>query len=176
MWLPPLIWNYSELQIRGGIHIIFSLFLDVNICCGYSLEAPHWGASNEYPQHMFLLRNKKDISSFLMKKVPYLLLWLFSLKIVIGPCQAKKNLQIQIICACAKYQMGICSPLILSFVSSDSVSGQQNPDQMARMCRLISAFAVCLWLKTNFRMVRPNIWTVLVQPCKLHSCHVKNIS
>ena len=31
-----------------------------NICCGYSLEAPHRGASNEYPQHMFLWRNKKN--------------------------------------------------------------------------------------------------------------------
>ena len=57
----------SELQIRGGIHIILFLFLDKNICCGYSLEAPCWGASNEYPQHMFSLRNKKD-SIFWMKK------------------------------------------------------------------------------------------------------------
>ena len=40
----------------------------------YSLEAPPRGASNEYPQHMFLLRNKKDISIFRMKKAPYLLL------------------------------------------------------------------------------------------------------
>ena len=59
---------------KRGIQIIFFLFLDENICCGYSLEAPHQGASNEYPQHMFLLRNKKDISIFQMKKVPYLLL------------------------------------------------------------------------------------------------------
>ena len=35
------------------------LFLYKNICCGYSLEVPHWGASNEYPQHIFLWRNKK---------------------------------------------------------------------------------------------------------------------
>ena len=27
----------------------------------YSLEVPHWGASNEYPQHMFSWRNKEDI-------------------------------------------------------------------------------------------------------------------
>ena len=27
----------------------------------YSLEAPCRGASNEYPQHMFLWRNKKNI-------------------------------------------------------------------------------------------------------------------
>ena len=30
-------------------------------CCGYSLEAPHRGASNEYPQHMFSWRNRKNI-------------------------------------------------------------------------------------------------------------------
>ena len=34
------------------------LFLYENICCGYSLEEPHWGASNEYSQHMFSWRNK----------------------------------------------------------------------------------------------------------------------
>ena len=67
---------HPQLQIRGGIHIIFFLFLNEDICCGYSLEAPHWGASNEYPQHMFLLRNKKAISIFRMKKAPYLLLWI----------------------------------------------------------------------------------------------------
>ena len=30
-----------------------------NIYCGYSLEPPRRGGSNEYPQYMFLLRNKK---------------------------------------------------------------------------------------------------------------------
>ena len=29
------------------------LFLHKTIVCGYSLEAPRRGASNEYPQHMF---------------------------------------------------------------------------------------------------------------------------
>ena len=41
--------------------LIFFLFSHKNICCGYSLEAPQRGASNEYPQHMFLRRNKKNI-------------------------------------------------------------------------------------------------------------------
>ena len=74
--------------------MISFLFLHENICCGYSLEAPCRGASNEYhnicfcgeirkiwrgtsneyPQHMFLWRNKKDISIFRIKKAPYLLL------------------------------------------------------------------------------------------------------
>ena len=31
-----------------------------NIDCGYLLEPPRWGGSNEYPQSMFLSRNKKN--------------------------------------------------------------------------------------------------------------------
>ena len=31
-----------------------------NINCGYSLEPPHRGGSNEYPQSMFLSRNNKN--------------------------------------------------------------------------------------------------------------------
>ena len=42
----------------------FSLFLHKNIYYGYSLEAPHRGASNEYPQYTFSKRNKKNINSF----------------------------------------------------------------------------------------------------------------
>ena len=46
-----------------------------NICCGYSLEVPHRGTSNEYPQHMFSSRNKKNTDNFWLKKVPYQELW-----------------------------------------------------------------------------------------------------
>ena len=31
-----------------------------NIDCGYSLELPQRGSSNEYPQSMFLSKNKKN--------------------------------------------------------------------------------------------------------------------
>ena len=50
--------------MRRSIRYIFFLFLHKNICCGYSLEAPQWGASNEYTQHMFPWRNKKNINVF----------------------------------------------------------------------------------------------------------------
>ena len=30
-----------------------------NIDCGYLLEPPRWGGSNEYPQSMFMSRNRK---------------------------------------------------------------------------------------------------------------------
>ena len=46
----------------------------------YSLEMPYQGASNEYPQHMYLLRNKKNINNFWLKKKkkePYLDLCIF---------------------------------------------------------------------------------------------------
>ena len=36
---------------------------------------PHWGTSNEYPQHMFSSRNKKNIATFWLKKAPYQELW-----------------------------------------------------------------------------------------------------
>ena len=44
------------------------IFLHKNIRCGYILEVPQWGASNEYPQHMFSCKNKKNISTFRLKK------------------------------------------------------------------------------------------------------------
>ena len=58
---------------RGYPHNIFLISQRKHILW-YSLEVPRRGASNEYPQHMFLSRNKKDISIFRMKKAPYLLL------------------------------------------------------------------------------------------------------
>ena len=40
--------------------LIFFLISAQNLDCGYSLEPPRWGGSNEYPQSMFLNRNKKN--------------------------------------------------------------------------------------------------------------------
>ena len=31
-----------------------------NIDCGHSLELPWWGSSNEYPQSMLFIKNKKN--------------------------------------------------------------------------------------------------------------------
>ena len=39
---------------------IFSQFLHENICYGYLLEVPQRGTFNEYPQCMFLRRNKTN--------------------------------------------------------------------------------------------------------------------
>ena len=60
---------------------IFSYFF-TKTNCGYSLEVPPRGTSNEYPQHSFMCRNLKNISSFQLKKVPCL-----ELCTVIDPCK-----------------------------------------------------------------------------------------
>ena len=33
---------------------LFFFFLHKIICCGYSLEVPHWGDSNQYPHFVFM--------------------------------------------------------------------------------------------------------------------------
>ena len=35
----------------------FCLFLHKKVCCGYSLESPRQGDSNEYLQHTFSMEN-----------------------------------------------------------------------------------------------------------------------
>ena len=48
-------------QALPAQNLIFFSFLEDKICCGYTLEVPWRGASNECPPHMFSLRNKKNI-------------------------------------------------------------------------------------------------------------------
>ena len=51
--------------------LIFFLFLHENIGCGYSLEAPHWGSSNEYLDICF----HGEIRKILCEFHSYLKLW-----------------------------------------------------------------------------------------------------
>ena len=51
---PPKSWKFSD-KNSNIFHIS-----DQNIDCGYSLEPPRRGGSNEYPQSMCLSRNKKN--------------------------------------------------------------------------------------------------------------------
>ena len=48
---------------NGNFHINFFILFHISaqkIDCGYSLEPPRRGGSNEYPQSIFLSRNKKN--------------------------------------------------------------------------------------------------------------------
>ena len=63
----PCIWIASSaghlLQLRhfsNKILWMVFLFLDENICFGYSLEVSQQGTSNAYPHHIFLCRNLKN--------------------------------------------------------------------------------------------------------------------
>ena len=51
---------------------IILLFLQKHICCGYSLELPRRGNSNEYPHHMFLWRTIENYPLIIIKYPPYL--------------------------------------------------------------------------------------------------------
>ena len=53
--------------------LISFLFLDENICCGCSLEAPRRGASNEYPQHMFSSSLRKILCGYPLLSVAMVL-------------------------------------------------------------------------------------------------------
>ena len=57
---------YIEKLGFAGVYLFF-LFLLQNIDCGYSLEPPRRGGSNEYPQSMFWSKNKKNIKFFPVK-------------------------------------------------------------------------------------------------------------
>ena len=57
--------NRNVLNYCCSSTLIVFLFLHVNICCGYSLEVPQRGTSNEYPQHTFPWINKKNVDCYL---------------------------------------------------------------------------------------------------------------
>ena len=64
----PLKPHFYIVKLRfTGVNIIF-LISAQNIDWGYSLEPPHWGGSNEYPQSMFWAEIWK-ISEFFICKI-----------------------------------------------------------------------------------------------------------
>ena len=54
--------TFTGLQIRVCTRKLFILFLNQNICCGYSKEPSQWDGSFEHPKHMFKLMGKKIIT------------------------------------------------------------------------------------------------------------------
>ena len=52
-------WKIYQIKFSDKNSDFFSYFCSKQ-GCGYSLELPWWGGSNEYPQSMFLSRNKKN--------------------------------------------------------------------------------------------------------------------
>ena len=69
--LTPLNLTFMQKKLGfTGVYIIFIILLK-NIDCGYSLEPPRRGGSNEYPIYV-LSRNMKNIRIFLSENFPFL--------------------------------------------------------------------------------------------------------
>ena len=66
----------SDLQIRVHTGKLFFLFLNQNICCGYSKERSQWDGSFEHPKHMFKLMDK-EINAILGAQT--ILIWTYEL-------------------------------------------------------------------------------------------------
>ena len=62
------IWAWHRKKYKGIQIAFFFSFPFKNIYCGYSLEAPLRGTSNEYQQYIFLWRNKKNQHLFDWKR------------------------------------------------------------------------------------------------------------
>ena len=46
-------------QVRRNNKDVFSIFLNMKVCCLFSLELPHRGDFNEYTQHTIINVKKK---------------------------------------------------------------------------------------------------------------------
>ena len=54
------IFKVVKMKIFSGKFLLFFFIYAQNIDCGYTLEPPRRGGSNEYPQSMFWSKNKKN--------------------------------------------------------------------------------------------------------------------
>ena len=71
--IDPLKPNFYIVKLGfTGVYIIFLISAQKNIDCGYSLEPPHRGGSNEYPQSMFWAEIRKISEFFLSEKFQFL--------------------------------------------------------------------------------------------------------
>ena len=69
--LTPLKPHFYIHVVKLG-YVLFFLFLLKSIDCGYSLEPPRRGGSNEYSQYMSSSRNMKNIRIFLSENFQFL--------------------------------------------------------------------------------------------------------
>ena len=56
--------------IKSAWENIFLLFLNQNICCGYSKEPSQWDGSFEHTKHQFKLIGKKIFGIWSFKLIP----------------------------------------------------------------------------------------------------------
>ena len=135
---------------KGVSRKLVSLFLHVNICCVYSLEVPPWGTSNEYPQHKFLRKNKKNIHTYQWKKsilsgaMDCTTLWNTRKRPV---CNLRTSLaRISLRCLLPESMDTVVNKCMLTY--------RECSDQTALMFSLSWTFAVRVWHKGLFPMLQ----------------------
>ena len=102
------------------------LFLHKNIWCGYSLEAFQQGASTEY-LHGFWWRNKKNISTFQLRKK--CLIWRYVLPIRMSILGNSNEYSQYMLCWSNK-KMNILTLLLLN-TTCPVLANSVDPDHLA---------------------------------------------
>ena len=119
--------------LTTGPRLIFILFLHVNICCGYSLEAPRQGTSNEY--HSICFHGE-------IRKLSIIFYWKMRLNKSYG-------------CKSIQSDQSLCcwhEETLHPWLSKNA--SVQYSDQNVKMHRLIWIFAGCTCPKVHFLMLQ----------------------
>ena len=122
--------------------LLFFLFLNKYLCCGYSLEAPWWGISNEY-HTTFLWRNKKNVISIS-------LIWSCEKYLLFTHKEMLILHTLPIVCFVLSFLPKILGHLIILFPSFVvDVANSADPDQMPLLWHLIWVYTVCSGLSVR---------------------------
>ena len=133
-----------------GVYIIF-LISAQNIDCGYSLEPPRQGGSNEYPQFMFWAEIRKNIWIFYLKICQFLVVKcsiclnrpVFVME-TFGMCEL---IWICSFCACSKNLFAWCGPSdVFSPFKYYTLSPLYTDSQYEE-----KLFIMIVWLARNLR-------------------------
>ena len=137
-----------------GVHTIF-LISAKNIDCGYSLEPPRRGGSNEYPQSMFWAEKWKNIRFFYLKTFSFL----------VARCSIYLNRRV--------FVMGI----FIGKTDSRPILKWENA--IYTLPTLIGIWTCLLFLVCDFfpwlffRAPSTMIWTILVEVSRCQKLHTK---
>ena len=120
-----------------SIHIILFLFLHGSICCGYSLEVPWWGASNEYHDICFCREVRKISILFWWKTC---LIWSC---VVISSSRRYVLSGHSSYCFCYRCSIYNRWYTFLCSCEQGSVDGERTPHSHKERIRNISRGTVC---------------------------------
>ena len=131
---------------------LFFLFLLKNIDCGYSLELPCQGSSNEYPQSMFweVLTSTHNLcfEQKYEKYQSFLSINFQFLEVKFSIYLNKHVFEMRPPCTAAQSHQGLCCPLVYPAVSDDSVGGQQKTRSDCMYSQIRRVYHIIIWAST----------------------------